>query len=273
MSTTHNLFPYPGNKARHAEWIIQYIPEHKCYAEAFGGAAGVLFNKPPSTVEAYNDLNGDIVHFFEVLRNRPGELQEWLQTVPFSRQLHDEWATSYYADERPEDDIERAGRFFYLRYSQFGGKINANKGFKTEPTRSHAGAFAKKVDCLREFAERLRPVAIENLDWQVLVDRYDSEDTVFYLDPPYGGDESQYDLPEFDQRTLYNGVCDIDGKFLISLDTLPKWCSEEFTVVSKDSVHKMNGAKSSTEYLVMNFDPDDTPRFSGAGQATLSEVA
>nr|WP_284010312.1 DNA adenine methylase [Halomicroarcula sp. YJ-61-S] len=81
------VFPFPGGKSRLASWILQEVPEHECFVEVFGGAAGVLVNKDTerSTVEVYNDLDEDLVHFFEVLREQPDELVEWLSAVPYSR--------------------------------------------------------------------------------------------------------------------------------------------------------------------------------------------
>lgn len=108
-------FPSPGGKSRYASWLL----DHQCFAEVFGGAARVLANKDPdsSSVEVYNDADGDLVHFFEVLRDKPDELVDWLDQMPYSRHLYDQWATHYYGGYRPVDDIKRAGRFYFLRYA------------------------------------------------------------------------------------------------------------------------------------------------------------
>lgn len=92
------VFPYPGGKSRFASWILDQTPEHTCFVEVFGGAAGVLANKDPDTsdVEEYNDRDGDLVQFFEVLRDRSEELVAWLDRTPYSRELHDEWAHKFF---------------------------------------------------------------------------------------------------------------------------------------------------------------------------------
>ena len=275
MSTTNNLFPYPGNKARHAEWVIQHIPEHTCYVEPFGGAAGVLFNKPKSKVEVYNDLDGDIVHFFEILRNRGDELQEWLEQVPLARELWREWVDEYYSGVRPDDDIERAGRFFYLRYTQFGGRGGGSQGFATRPTRNQAGVFADKVDALDSFSERLRRVVIECEDWRSILDRYDRPETVFYIDPPYQGTEQKYYSTDFDHDELYSQICQLEGRCLVSYAEVPQIYGDGFHIVAKDSTHKIGDGvygdgPAIEECLISNFNPDDVPKFSAAGQATLS---
>jgi len=270
----NNVFPYPGNKARHSSWILEHIPEHTCYVEPFGGAAGVLFNKPKSKVEVYNDLNDDIVHFFRVLREQPDELKEWLSRVPFSRKIYDEWADEFYAGERKDDDVERAGRFFSLRFMQFGGKIDGKAGFAARKRENPATPFKSKTNALNEFADRLRRVSIECEDWVDILDRYDCPETVFYLDPPYQGTEYQYGSEGFDHYDLYQEVCELEGDCIISYDTLPHWYGDGFQVATRDGSYKIQntngqGRTDATEYLIMNFDSEGEPLMSDVGQQGL----
>lgn len=86
-----STIPYPGGKGRIAKWIISNMPEHDTYIEVFGGSAGVLVSKPRSKYEIYNDVNGDLTHFFRVVRDRPDELASWLTSVPYSRSQYEEW--------------------------------------------------------------------------------------------------------------------------------------------------------------------------------------
>ncbi len=85
------VFPFPGGKSRFASWILDQTPEHTCFVEVFGGAARVLANEDSDTsdVEVYNDRDGDLVQFFEVLRDRTEELVEWLDRTPYSREIYD----------------------------------------------------------------------------------------------------------------------------------------------------------------------------------------
>jgi len=267
---TKNVFPYPGNKARHSDWILQHIPDHECYVELFGGAAGVLFNKPRSKIEVYNDLNGDIPHFFEVLRDKGNELQEWLRNVPYSREIYDEWADEYYEGFRPDDDIERAGRFFFLRYSQFGGKIESKQGFATSKRPNRSSAFRSAIESLYTFRDRLSGVVIESQPAEKLIDRHDSKDTLFYADPPYEGTEGRYNSSGFNHRKLAEKAKEIDGNIAISYDSIPPHYGDKFSVVSKSSRFAIGaGGRESTEYLIMNYDPETTPMFSEAEQETL----
>ena len=102
-----------GGKTTYVEEILAHFPEHRRYVEPFGGSAAVLLNKLRSYIEVYNDLDDDVVQFFRVLRNRREELQQWLARAPFSRSVYETWVREHYNGHRPDDEIERAGRWFY----------------------------------------------------------------------------------------------------------------------------------------------------------------
>ncbi|WP_233274797.1 DNA adenine methylase [Haladaptatus cibarius] len=255
------MFPYPGGKSRLSSWILEHASEHTCFVEVFGGAAGVLVNKDPdiSKVEVYNDRDGDLVHFFEVLRDRPDELVEWLETVPYSRVIHSKWADAFYGGYRPGDEIVRAGQFFYLRYSQWGGAYDSPSGFGTSKVSSRALSYANKIERLEEFGARFDDVVLENLDWQEVFEKYDGEETVFYCDPPYVGKESYYPVSDIDHSEFVEALRELDAKWIVSYSELPEGL-EEFRVVGRgDSNYMGNGksgsAKKTREHLVMNFDP------------------
>lgn len=256
---TRAVFPYPGGKSHLADWILEQLPERRTFVEVFGGAAGILFNKQPSKVEVYNDMDADLVHFFEVLRDNPEELVEWLERTPYSRDLHDDWAGAFYNGYRPNESIERAGQFFYLRYSQWGGKYDKNSGLGTAKTSSRAAAFANKRKLLTEFADRFEYVVIENLDWREIFEKYDSEHSAFYCDPPYVDQGSYYPEGGIDHDSLIESVEDLEGDCVISYSELPER-AEDLNVLEQWSKNFMGNGKSGSskqtvDRLGMNFDP------------------
>ena len=97
-----SVLKYPGAKNRLATWICGYIPKHDVYLEPFAGSLAVLFNKQRSHIETVNDIDGEIVNFFRILRDRSGELERAIEFTPFSRS---EYKAAY---EKSEDDLERA---------------------------------------------------------------------------------------------------------------------------------------------------------------------
>ena len=62
-----------GGKSNQAARLCQLLPDHRCYAEVFAGAANLLFAKPRSKVEVLNDINSELINLFRVVRFHPRE--------------------------------------------------------------------------------------------------------------------------------------------------------------------------------------------------------
>lgn len=107
---------YHGGKYRLAPWIISHFVPHRVYTEVYGGAAGVLLRKPPAAAEVYNDLDGEIVNFFRVLRNpmQARELERLLRLTPYTREEHELSSLS------DCDPIEQARRTLIRANMSFG---------------------------------------------------------------------------------------------------------------------------------------------------------
>lgn len=177
-----SVLKYPGAKNRIAPWICEYIPVHDVYLEPFAGSLAVLFNKKRSHIETVNDLDGEIVNFFRVLRDRENELIRNIILTPFARE---EYKKAY---ESTDDELERARRFAIKCWMGFGcGNLYQN-GFKSgQQTNSPnpAKAWGELPNTLEQAAERLKGVQIENLPAVELIKRYDTKDVFIYADPPY----------------------------------------------------------------------------------------
>jgi DNA adenine methylase len=254
--------PYPGGKSGLAEWIIDTMPVHDTYVEVFGGGAGVLFNKPRSKYEIYNDLNDDLTQFFRVVRDFPDELATWLQSVPYSRSQYEEWVADFYDGFRPNDPIERAGRFFALRYMQYAGVSSTANGFKTRARRSPARTFDNARNRIHSLAQRFDQVTIEKQDYREAFQTYDDSavDVLFYVDPPYVGTENHYS-GEFDHETLVDCLQEVENDWMVSCKEVPEGLAE-YTVRECEGRHRMKRASGSvTESLVCNFDPSERPDF------------
>lgn len=257
-----SVFPYPGGKGRQSEWILDKMPPHDTYVEVFGGSGALLYNKPISKNEIYNDLNDDLTQFFTVLREREDDLVDWLQTVPYSRSLYNEWVEDFFQGERPDDPVERAARFFTLRFMQFGGDISMQNGFKVRAKRSPARTFDNARERIHDLAQRFRQVIIENRDYSRIFDTYDDTDVdvLFYADPPYVDKEHYYGV-EFDHAEFVTALDAVESDWMVSYDELPDGL-EDYTILSRERRHRMaRGGSVATEHLVCNFDPADRPQF------------
>ena len=182
------VFRYPGAKWGMAEWIIQHFPEDyekMVYLEPFAGSSAVFFNKKPGIVETINDLDGDVVNFFKVLREHPEKLINQIKLTPFSRE---EYKLSMLPCDEP---IERARRFAVRTTQSIGAKPDS--GWRNHK-KALAGGTALKWNGLPETLEqaviRLKGdtqniVQIESMDALKLIEKYDFPDVLMYIDPPY----------------------------------------------------------------------------------------
>jgi len=271
-----NVFGYPGAKTQMADWILRHLKDHRTYVEPFAGSAAVLANKNPSTTEVLNDRNGDIVHFFETLRDRADELVAWLRDTPHSRELYERYGEVFYAGERPDDDIERAGRFWYLRETTFGGKYEM-AGYNGSVKRNVARRTRNKRERLREFSDRFDHVQVENEDYAYVFNRYDSDRTLFYCDPPYIEEgDVLYSGDDFDHERFVSELASLEGDWIVSYTDLPPGLEEiATTIATREQTYRIadvDGSKqTNTERLVMNYDPESTKLFSGATQTDMAQ--
>ncbi len=80
------ILHYPGSKWSMADWIISHMSEHTTYLETHFGSGAVLFKKPASVIETVNDLDGNVVNLFRVIRECPEELTRFIYWTPYSRE-------------------------------------------------------------------------------------------------------------------------------------------------------------------------------------------
>ena len=182
-----------GGKSRFRTQIVSLLPPHSCYVELFAGGAWVLFAKAPSPVEILNDIDQELINFYRVLREQPQELSESFEWEIVSRAEFERLANT---DPNVMTNIQRAHRFFYLIMAGWGGEFNYPR-FQTSITDGgHGnrliGALKHLQDKLLPVHKRLQTVIIECLDWQTCYDRYNRNNVVMYIDPPYPDNKVNY---------------------------------------------------------------------------------
>src|SRR5437868_1361469 len=183
-------FGWYGGKFNHLEWLLPLLPACHHYCEPFAGSAAVLLNREPSPVETYNDIDGDVVNFFRVLRDQPEELIRTIGLTPFARE---EFHLSIATNGEPMEPVERARRFFVrARQARTGLAQSATLGrwanCKNTSRAGMSGVVSRwlgSVEGLPEIAERLLRVQIENRPAIDIIRLYDSPGTLFYCEPPY----------------------------------------------------------------------------------------
>ncbi|MEN5278904.1 DNA adenine methylase [Brucella sp. TWI432] len=179
------LLRWHGGKWMLAPWIISHFPKHRVYVEPFGGAGSVLMRKDRSYAEVWNDLDGEVVNLFQVLRSTDSSrLVEVLELTPFSRE---EFKMAY--READADPVERARQLVIRSFMGFGSNGHSRvTGFRANSNRSGttpAHDWANYPEALTAIIERLRGVVVENRDAKRVMATHDSADTLHYVDPPY----------------------------------------------------------------------------------------
>jgi DNA adenine methylase len=220
-------FGWYGGKFSHLNWLLPHLPPCHHYCEPFGGSAAVLLNRCPSPVETYNDIDGEVVNFFRVLRNQPTPLIRSISLTPFSRE---EFALAVSQPSKRLSNLERARRFYVrARQVRTGLAQTASLGrwanCKATSRAGMAGVVSRwlgGVEGLSDIAKRLLRVQIENRPALEVIKLYDSENTLFYCDPPYPhesrGDVKsyRYEMSEEDHVALADVLCNAEGRVAVS---------------------------------------------------------
>jgi DNA adenine methylase len=255
------LLRWAGAKWKLAKWIIAQFPPHISYVEPFTGSAAIFLRKSPSKIEVLNDLNQDVLNFFDVLRSRPDELIRAIQLTPFSRA---EYERSY---EPTEDPLERARRLYVLCWQSFGAYAGKKTGWRHQPTELRGTGIARefsRVNGLWHAVERLKMAQLECRPALEVVERFDTPDTLFYVDPPYpwkdraegGRHRYQHEMTNADHAALAGAIHQAKGMFLISgYEGLYSDLFADWRVVSKSTT--TNGNSVATEYLWISPSVDD----------------
>lgn len=206
-----------GGKRRLADLLIPRFPPHKCYVEVFAGGAAIYFLRPPAEVEVINDVNGDLISLYRVVKAHPEEFMRQFKWALSSREMF-KWLQA--TPSETLTDVQRAARFYYLQHHCFGGKVEGQT-WGTATT-------APPVNLLRIEEQlsaahlRLASTYIERLDWRECVERYDRPHSFFYLDPPYW-ETAGYGVPfPFEQYELMAEVMrKLKGKAILSINDHP----------------------------------------------------
>lgn len=179
-------FTYFGGKTAIADRVVSLLPPHEHYVEPFAGSLAVLLAKPPSHMETVNDLDGDLMNFWRVLRDRPGDLERVCAFTPHSRA---EYLACY---EPATDDLERARRVWVNLTQGRGGQMRRTGWrFFEDPRGSHSSMpdyVHAYVSRLAPAAARLAGVSLECKPALDVIRAYARHPgTLIYADPPYLG--------------------------------------------------------------------------------------
>lgn len=272
-----SAFPYIGSKTYLAPWIVDHLRDHETFVVPFGGAAGVLLNKPRSTAEIFNDRDEYVVEFFDVVRDDTEGLVEAIRNIPYSRSLYNRWSQRFQNDDQDlaSDRVERAARWVFLRYSSFSGRYGQRAGFATDTPRKgpqKSEIWARVPERIQMIRDRFKGVAIECGDFAEIFDRYDDTDVLFYCDPPYLEEKDNYYRgPLFDHASLVEALETLEGDWAVSYSEPPEGLEDLATAGVERDYSRSAGIKNTSrpERLFLSYDLNDHPAFVESSQTTL----
>lgn len=264
---------YYGGKQLLADTIISLMPEHKIYVEPFFGGGAVFFKKKPSYLEVINDINDNIVNFYQVCQNNAkfDYLSSMIHSTLFceAAYLH---AKAIWNRYQPADDVTRAWAVWVVTNYSFNATPYGGWKWDMGTAGSHSGIVAanKRNAFTEEVFSRLEYVQISCRDAVEVIAQRDTPDTFFYLDPPYvGSDQKHYHgYGEAELKVLLDSLQCCKGKFILSMfanDTMLAYAERNgWHVIVKDMACKVANLRISPgnpntrrkqEYLLMNYEP------------------
>ena len=249
-----SFIPRIGGKRLLRKQIVAALPtDAQRYVEPFGGAGWILFSKDRHAAEeVFNDLDGELINLFRCVKYHANELQHEIQWLLNSRELFED-AMALKAC-RGLTDIQRAAMYFTVVKQSYGANCDSY------------GASAKNIERVSEYLlkvrQRLMMVKIENKPFDAILAQYDSEGTLFYLDPPYHGTESLYETPfgDEDHLKLRNMLGQVKGRFVLSYndDSFIRSLYNGFEIAQVSRAHNLmarypNQKSLYNELLIQNF--------------------
>lgn len=258
------VLKYPGSKWNIARQLVELIPPHRSYVEAFFGSGAMLFSKSPSDIETINDLDSDVTNLFRCIQKDSERLARLVMTTPFSREEYDKQF------DIPDgavciDAFERAVGFLIKCWQGHGFRTNGYKvGWKND-VQGRESMYAlwnwyRLPEWIIEIAERLRKVQIENRPALEVIERFNYDNVFMYLDPPYllgtrSAKQYKHEMSDADHEELLKLVLQSKANIMISgyesdmyNDYLHDWSKAAF-----QSCAEHHGTRQ--EVVWMNFEP------------------
>lgn len=264
------ILKYPGAKWRISKWIVEKIPKHHSYVEPYFGSGAILFSKKSiSNIETANDLDGEVVNLFNVIRDCPEELARAVYLTPYAREEYD----MAFLNGEKSDPIEKARLFLVKHWQGHGFRTGAYKaGWKNDlqgRERSYVTMCWNRLpEWIINAAERMKHVQIECRPALEVIKRFDFQNVLLYLDPPYvlstrSGKNYRHEMTDEEHEELLRVITNHKAKIMISgyhsalYDKyLKDWHREEITTFAEH-------ARPRTEVLWMNYEPMRQQRFVG----------
>jgi DNA adenine methylase len=279
------MLSYIGGKSKIGKWIVPYYPQDmETYVETFGGMFWCFYNMdikkfPNLKTVVYNDFNPLNYNLFKCLQN-PTELSKMINSLPCQelgvmntpelyKTLFNQFQGELFDGELKitSPDYMIAAKYVYIVTQVFSGSKPESSSYidLKGKYKSKYLTFRDKLVNPKWLDHFLKITNVENMDFENVIQKYDSSSSYFYLDPPYWKTENYYSNHDFDRKDherLANTLKKIQGKFSLSyydFSLLHEWYpQDEFTWVKKNfkkaaAATKGKKQNDAEELLIMNY--------------------
>jgi DNA adenine methylase len=261
----HSPLRWVGGKSKSVKKLLSIIPNHYTYIEPFFGAGWLFFAKPKSKIEIINDINSELINFYQIILSKYSEFIDGCKYLIPSRELFNNWK----AIDLNLSSLDRAIRFFYINRTCFSGDMQHPRFGISNIRRSNLCVATDDLEgFLKPIHERLKDVYIEKLDYKEIIKRYDQKestiekhDVFFYLDPPYKevyGYENEFTAN--DHEELAKLLKSLKGKFILTINNdsdVLDWYNG-FKIVEIDVMYKickdLKGIGARKELIITNYE-------------------
>jgi DNA adenine methylase len=271
------MFPYIGGKSQHIKWLDPLFPEHKQFVEVFGGAGWVsVKSQRIATNSIYNDYNTYLANLYYCMVNHREKLLKLLCDTPHSStEIFRKFQQELFVDciAVVPGDIETAMKYIYIQTQVFSGTALSAKCVPYFVNVNSNNKYVSKYDTFKKklsndtYCQRLDNIIVENMDCCDVIKKYDSENTFFYIDPPYYNMEFYYsqDFPREKHYELSKLLSSISGKFALSYydfnelsmlypDNKYRWHKQDvYRAASTRGSVKKDHNNRGVEVLIMNY--------------------
>jgi DNA adenine methylase len=247
---------YYGGKQKMLRYILPLVPEHKIYVEPFFGGGAVFWAKEPAKIEFVNDINGEVVNFYRVLKLNYPELKREIDAT-----LHSEGqqklARRIYRNPEDHGEVKRAWALWVLSRQSFYAILDGT--WKLDKNRSAASQLQGRKEAFTDvYSRRLEHTSIFCRDALDVIKKADRDDAFHYVDPPYYqadmGHYGGYTVNDFEKLLQLLAV--VKGKFMLS--SYPSGILSEYAVKNgwktfEYELSRSAGHGRKTEVLTINY--------------------
>lgn len=177
-------FKIHGGKSRLKNFIISHLPpnyENLAYCEPFCGGCNILLNKKESQSELINDINSNTINLLRFIKDDCVILQNKLRTLIYSQATFDYWKTGI-----PTVHLDIVCKEYVVK-NMSRGALGKNFSWQTRLRGGKPGsvnAWETGIENLTIVSKQLQIAYFYNMDFRYNINKYDSIDTLFYVDPP-----------------------------------------------------------------------------------------